>query len=83
MKRYITDEMFNQLEYVNSGDVMVAEKELCAMLQSFISNKDHLGVEDTLFTFCSMLEREYFYVGFMEGIRFLLRVCNGGSTEVK
>ncbi|MBQ2923302.1 MAG: hypothetical protein IJE60_09540 [Tyzzerella sp.] len=73
MEHYITDEMYNQLETESSIELVLAEKVLWKMLSELIEESQYLPVEEKLYEVFSMVEKEYFYHGFKEGIRFLLK----------
>ncbi len=73
MEHYITDEMCNQLETESSIELVMAEKVLWKMLSELIEESQYLPVEEKLYEVFGMVEKEYFYHGFKEGIRFLLK----------
>lgn len=52
----------------------LAEKRIYRRLAAVIPREDYLLIEEELNKFYQNLEKEWFYRGFTEGIRFLLEL---------
>lgn len=83
MERFITDELYDNLEISKTRKLEVSEEKIFCKLSSLIAEKDYMEMEEELTLYLAMLEREMFYWGFMLGIRFLIKSLLAGSTEVK
>lgn len=73
MERYITDELYHHSQHQRSAEVELAEKRLYKMLSTLIAEKDYILLEEEVTRLCSIVEREFFYYGFTEGVRFLMK----------
>ena len=73
MERYITDELYLSIQHQRSAEVELAEKRLYKMLSRLITENDYIEFEEELTKIYAIVEREFFYYGFMEGIRFLMK----------
>lgn len=72
MERYITDAIYNNIQQRKSVEVELAQKRLYTKLSSVISGNEYLTIEEELNRIYSEVEKELFYCGFVEGIRFLI-----------
>lgn len=73
MERYITDELYYNTQHQRSAEVELAEKRLYKMLSTLIAEKDYIKLEEELNRLYAIVEREFFYYGFTEGVRFLMK----------
>ena len=71
MERYITDSIYyNKTWEQTAGEL--TEKRIYRRLAALIPREDYLPIEEELNECYRNLEKEWFYRGFVEGIRFLL-----------
>lgn len=73
MERYITDSIYHNKPWERTIEEL-AEKRIYHMLAAVIPGEDYLSIEEELNEFYRNLEKEWFYRGFTEGIRFLLEL---------
>ena len=73
MERYITDTIYGNTEQPGQVDVELAIARLNTVLADSMEVKDYLPIETELNRVHSMVEKEWFNRGFVEGIRFLLK----------
>lgn len=73
MNHFITDMLYDSMELPKTTELAFTEKRLLCALSTTLSQAEYVRIEDELSQFLSMLEREVFCCGFLEGIRFLLR----------
>ena len=71
MERYITDSIYHNKPWERTIEEL-AEKRIYLRLSAVIPREDYLSIEEELNEFYRNLEKEWFYRGFTEGIRFLL-----------
>ena len=71
MKRYITDAIYYKIQPEKSAEEALLEKKVFDKLSTFIPRKEYLKMEEDLSALLSTLEKDIFYCGFIEGIRFL------------
>lgn len=71
MERYITDSIYHNKTWERTIEEL-AEKRIYHRLSAVIPEEDYLSIEEELNEFYRNLEKEWFYRGFTEGIRFLL-----------
>lgn len=71
MKKYMTDSIYHNKQWERTIEEL-AEKRIYRRLATVILGEDYLLIEEELNEFCRNLEKEWFYRGFTEGIRFLL-----------
>lgn len=73
MEKYITDSIYHNKTWERTMEEL-AEKRICRRLAAVIPREDYLLIEEELNEFYRNLEKEWFYRGFTEGIRFLLEL---------
>ena len=73
MERYITDELYHNAQRQRSLEIELAERRLYKMLSSLITEEDYIKVEEELGRICANVEKEVFYFGFKEGVRFIMK----------
>ena len=71
MERYITDSIYYNKTWEQTAEELV-EKRIYRRLATMIPGENYLLIEEELNEFYRNLEKEWFYRGFTEGIRFLL-----------
>ena len=71
MEKYITDSIYHHKPWERTIEEL-AEKRIYHRLAAVIPGEDYLSIEEELNEFYRNLEKEWFYRGFTEGIRFLL-----------
>lgn len=71
VERYITDSIYHNKPWERTIEEL-AEKRIYRRLSAVIPREDYLSIEEELNEFYQNLEKEWFYRGFTEGIRFLL-----------
>ncbi len=71
MERYITDSIYHNKTWKRTIEEL-EEKRIYRRLSAVIPGEDYLSIEEELNEFYRNLEKEWFYRGFTEGIRFLL-----------
>lgn len=71
MERYITDLIYHHKTWERTAEEL-AEKQKYRKLTAVIPGDKYLSIEEELSEFYRNLEKEWFYRGFTEGIRFLL-----------
>ena len=73
MERYITDSIYEKTLLERSAEVELEQERFYKKLLSIIGKEAYIGLEEELNGIYSKLEKEVFYRGFIEGIRFLIR----------
>lgn len=73
MERYITDMIYAHTVTEKAAEIELREKQLYTRLSALISGEEYLQIEEELNRFYNELEKEGFYKGFSEGIRFMLK----------
>ena len=73
MERYITDTIYTHTVTEKAAEIELREKQLYTRLSALISGEEYLQIEEELNRFYNELEKELFYKGFSEGIRFMLK----------
>lgn len=76
MERFITDIIYSNKHTSKSPTLELEQQRLYSKLSSFISGEEYLMIEEELNRIYSETERELFYHGFIEGIRFLVGCMN-------
>ena len=71
MERYIADSIYHNKPWERTIEEL-AEKRIYRRLSAVIPREDYLSIEEDLNEFYRNLEKEWFYRGFTEGIRFLM-----------
>jgi len=72
MERYIVDAIYYKIQHEKSVEEELLEKKVFETLSTLIPRKEYLKMEEELTALLSILEKDLFYCGFIEGIRFLL-----------
>lgn len=72
MDKNITDMIYCQIINNKSAEVELAVYKMYRAISACTSEKDFVGLEEELNRVYSVVEKELFYRGFTEGIRFLL-----------
>lgn len=73
MERYITDEIYRRISVENSAELMMDVQSLCSSLAEHYEKEEYQQIEEQLYKVFSLLERDGFHVGFIEGIRFVVK----------
>lgn len=73
MERYISDSIYHNKSWERTM-IELEEKRIYRRLSAVIHGEDYLSIEEELNEFYRNLEKEWFYRGFTEGIRFLLEL---------
>jgi hypothetical protein len=73
VERYITDTIYAHTVTEKTAEIELREKQLYTRLSALISGEEYLQIEEELNRFYNELEKEGFYKGFSEGIRFMLK----------
>ena len=68
MGRYITDAIYYRIQPEKSVEEKLLEKKVFGKLSNLIPRKEYLKMEDELSALLSILEKDLFYCGFVEGI---------------
>lgn len=76
MERFITDIIYTNRHTSKSPMLELEQQRLYTKLSSLISMEEYLMVEEELNRIYSEIEKELFYCGFIEGIRFLIDCMN-------
>ena len=76
MERFITDMIYTNRHTSKSPTLELEQQRLYTKLSSLISGEEYLMIEEELNRIYSETEKELFYCGFMEGIRFLIGCMN-------
>lgn len=71
MERYITNSIYQNKTWERTIEEL-AEKRIYRRLSAVIPRENYLSIEEDLNEFYRNLEKEWFYRGFTERIRFLL-----------
>jgi len=71
VERYITDPIYHNKTWKRTIEEL-EEKRIYRRLSAVIPGEDYLSIKEELNEFYRNLEKEWFYRGFTEGIRFLL-----------
>lgn len=72
MEKDITDLIYCRVVKNKSAEVELAVYKMYRSISACTSDTDFVKLEEELNTVYSMVEKELFYRGFIEGIRFLL-----------
>lgn len=72
MDREITDLIYYRTVKEKSAEVELAVNRMYRTISACTSEADFVKLEEELNTVYSVMEKEMFYRGFTEGIRFLL-----------
>ena len=72
MERYITDAVYYKIQPEKSLEEKLLEKKVFGKLSTLIPSEEYLKMEEELNALLSILEKDLFCCGFIEGIRFLL-----------
>ena len=72
MKRYI-DMICARKEIELSAEIRLTEKRLLNRLAVYIPPNEYIELEEEFYRIYSMVEKEAFAYGFMDGIRFLIK----------
>lgn len=72
MERFITDMIYANRHTLKSPTLELEQQRLYTKLSSLISEEEYLLIEEELNRIYSETEKELFYCGFIEGIRFLV-----------
>lgn len=73
MERYLSDAVYTCKVRDRPPELERKDKHLYAELSAHISGEEYLRIEEELNLFHEELGKELFGMGFMEGIRFLLK----------
>ena len=73
MERYITDSIYYNKTWEQTAEELL-EKQIYRRLATMIPEENYLLIEEELNEFYRNLEKEWFYRGLTEGIRFLLEL---------
>lgn len=76
MERFITDKIYDNRKFSKSSTLELEQKRLYKKLAILISEEEYLMIEEELNRIYSETEKELFYCGFIEGIRFLIGCIN-------
>lgn len=76
MERFITDKIYDNRKFSKSSTLELEQKRLYKKLATLISEEEYLMIEEKLNRVYSETEKELFYCGFIEGIRFLIGCMN-------
>lgn len=76
MERFITDKIYDNRKFFKSSTLELEQKRLYKKLAILISEEEYLMIEEELNRIYSETEKELFYCGFIEGIRFLIGCIN-------
>ena len=72
MEKAITDLIYSRVVKDRSAEVELAMYKMYRLISSCTSETDYVRLEEELNRVYSMVEKELFYRGFTEGIRFLM-----------
>lgn len=73
MERCLSDAVYACKVRGRPPELERKERQLCAELSAHISGEDYLRIEEELNLLHEELGKELFGMGFMEGMRFLLK----------
>lgn len=76
MERFITDMIYTNRHTSKSPTLELEHQRLYTKLSPLISGEEYLMIEEELNRIYSETEKELFYCGFIEGIRFLIGCMN-------
>lgn len=76
MERFITDIIYTNRRISKSPTLELEQQRFYSKLSALISGEEYLMIEEELNRIYSETERELFYCGFIEGIRFLVGCMN-------
>ena len=76
MERFITDIIYTNKHVSKSPMLELDQQRFYSKLSVLISGEEYLMIEEELNRIYSETERELFYRGFIEGIRFLVGCMN-------
>lgn len=76
MERFITDTIYNNRKKEDTPTLETKQKRLYSELSTLLTGEDYIRIEEELNGIYSELEKKAFYLGFIEGIRFLIGCMN-------